>query len=188
VQSLPFDSTQAQEVETILSSLIGSFDPQNQIEQNIKDYYEIYLNSYAIGEEVGNEQRERLHEIANACPVDHGHAVYSARAFISMINPGVLTAYFNCDGGQNLIRKGKNYSKEKAQLKIYPNPASDFIYLSSESINNFNIEIVDIAGRIVYKSETSEKIIGISSLKPGVYFYRINATEDSFNGKFSVIK
>jgi hypothetical protein len=188
VHSLPFDSTQAQEVETILSSLIGSFDPQNQIEQNIKDYYEIYLNSYALGEEVGSEQRDRLWEIANACPVDNGHAVYSARAFISMINPGVLTAYFNCDGGQNLIRKGKIYSKEKAQLKIYPNPASDFIYLSSESINNFNIEIVDIAGRIVYKSETSEKIIGISSLKPGVYFYRINATEDSFNGKFSVIK
>jgi hypothetical protein len=144
--------------------------------------------NYTLGDTVNQVQKGVLHDIAHACPVDNGHAVYAARSFISIIYPGILTSYINCDGGQNLIRKGKNYSKEKAQLKIYPNPASDFIYLSSESINNFNIEIVDIAGRIVYKSETSEKIIGISSLKPGVYFYRINATEGSFNGKFSVIK
>jgi hypothetical protein len=190
VQSLPFDSTQAQEVETILSSLIGSFDPQNQIEQNIKDYYEIYLNSYALGEEVGSEQRDRLWEIANACPVDNGHAVYSARAFISMINPGVLTAYFNCDGGQNLARSINPDIKNKNEVSLYPNPSNDKMFIDGLLSNEeYSMLIYDLTGRIVLESVIESNEINLYKLQPGIYLYRIENLNSVINsGRISIIK
>jgi hypothetical protein len=142
--------------------------------------------NYALGDKVNQVQKVVLHEIANSCSVEHGHAVYSARAFISIINPGILTGYINCDGGQNLARNSKNKIKEK--FTIYPNPAQDFIYFSPEIKEDLIVEINDLSGRQLKKTRINQNRIDISNFGPGIYFYRINSDEGKFNGKFSILK
>jgi parallel beta-helix repeat protein len=187
VTALPFDSTQAEAVDDILG-LLAELDPMHLIEENIKDYYEIYLNSYAIGEEVGNEQRERLHEIANSCPVEHGHAIYSARAFISMINPGVLTAYFNCDGGQN--RESKQNNNLKTKIFVYPNPTNETLKISGlESDKSYKIIFYDLTGRIVLDQIITDSDVKLNNLHAGIYLYKITDSDYLISsGRISIVK
>lgn len=59
--------------------------------------------------------------------------------------------------------------------KVYPNPASDFIYVESNASQNSEIAIYNITGQLVKTVPvTSEKTqINISELQNGIYFYSI---------------
>ncbi|MEO8822158.1 MAG: T9SS type A sorting domain-containing protein [Ginsengibacter sp.] len=74
----------------------------------------------------------------------------------------------------------------KNSLKIYPNPAEDFVNVEIYSTNNSSKEtliILDMSGRIVYRNEFTssaynyKKQIDISRLKKGNYIISVN-----FNG------
>ncbi|WP_008636239.1 DUF5074 domain-containing protein [Bizionia argentinensis] len=72
------------------------------------------------------------------------------------------------------------------ELKIYPNPASDFFNI--KSLNQVvDLEIYDITGKLVKQlNNTSEKQINISNLKQGVYIVKISSQNK--NGLFKLIK
>ncbi len=76
---------------------------------------------------------------------------------------------------------------ESTQLKIslYPNPTTGKLQLETDIIGDYNIEITNIAGQIVYSEElkTTEAVINISDKQAGIYFVKIS-TED----KQSVMK
>jgi surface protein len=57
---------------------------------------------------------------------------------------------------------------------IYPNPADDRIFISglSKTLDNVNIQIIDISGRTVLHVKNQDQI-DVSSLKAGVYFVQI---------------
>jgi hypothetical protein len=58
-------------------------------------------------------------------------------------------------------------------LKIFPNPSnSEFVYVTSSSQENKNIEIFDFLGKNVLNTTTSNEI-NISSLKSGIYLIKI---------------
>lgn len=68
-------------------------------------------------------------------------------------------------------------------LNIYPNPASDIVYLNSQDWNRYelplNIEIISITGQNVYRienlhPESSNITIDLPDLKAGVYYIRIS--------------
>lgn len=60
--------------------------------------------------------------------------------------------------------------KFKSSLKIYPNPAQDLLFLSSESgLDNFNIEIFNVLGKLKVSKEDT-KYVNIKNLSKGVYF------------------
>ena len=57
-----------------------------------------------------------------------------------------------------------------SEIKLYPNPAKDKLYLKSNE-QNLNVQILDITGRIVLSNTiTGSDPIDISSLKNGIYF------------------
>lgn len=58
------------------------------------------------------------------------------------------------------------------EVLIYPNPATDRIYISNTVLNNVVIQIIDVSGRVVLK-KTNQKEIDISTLKRGVYFVQV---------------
>jgi len=62
--------------------------------------------------------------------------------------------------------KQNNFSK--TEVKLYPNPASDFIKI--EGATGAIIEIYDLSGKLIMTSESSE--INISNLKSGIYIIR----------------
>ena len=72
--------------------------------------------------------------------------------------------------------KKKNLSQES--IKIYPNPASQniIVEVKSQHINNYNIEIIDLLGNILYSSKSNQNRndINISNYTNGIYFVRVN--------------
>jgi photosystem II stability/assembly factor-like uncharacterized protein len=58
------------------------------------------------------------------------------------------------------------------ELKIFPNPSNGRIYIES-SLENFDVEISDMQGRIVYKTE-NEKYIDAGFLENGIYLISLN--------------
>ncbi len=66
-----------------------------------------------------------------------------------------------------------------ADIRIYPNPFNDYIYINFENVSGSitNIEILDILGKVIYKKAVNEddKILfmnDLSVIKSGVYFVR----------------
>ena len=61
------------------------------------------------------------------------------------------------------------------QLRVYPNPASDFINIDNESDETIqSIEILSVEGQLVARlQERNLSRINISELSPGVYYLRI---------------
>lgn len=62
---------------------------------------------------------------------------------------------------------------DKAELKLYPNPAEDFIVISG--ITNASVEIIDITGKLVLRSEVQDgQRLNISAFANGIYNCRIS--------------
>ena len=58
-------------------------------------------------------------------------------------------------------------------FNLYPNPVLDVLYFEIESQSNSTIQIIDVLGRVVYKSNLSAGIINgelcVSDLNAGLY-------------------
>ncbi|MGI6719242.1 MAG: C10 family peptidase [Bacteroidales bacterium] len=77
---------------------------------------------------------------------------------------------------------------------IYPNPAKDIINVISDNIyNHIKVEVLDIAGNILYTSnykhkETLNTPINISHYSDGIYFVRITTDSGIFTKKIILKK
>jgi hypothetical protein len=60
----------------------------------------------------------------------------------------------------------------KTTIKIYPNPATDYVFLDAKE--PFNLTIRDVLGRIIDLSE-SPKIVNLSGYTEGSYFFEIQS-------------
>jgi hypothetical protein len=59
-------------------------------------------------------------------------------------------------------------------LVVYPNPATDVLYLaSSQQINRQNALIFDLTGKVVLQTALINDQLNVSNLKSGVYFLRV---------------
>lgn len=81
------------------------------------------------------------------------------------------------------------FNQMENNLKVYPNPASDYINVNTTAFSSAmrTLKIVDLLGAVVYfKSEglTSFEKINIQSLNPGIYFLTIENKEGIFSKKF----
>jgi hypothetical protein len=58
-------------------------------------------------------------------------------------------------------------------LKMFPNPANDFLNFATNSNENIDIQIFDITGKSVLRSENVQNSVNISELNSGAYFVQI---------------
>lgn len=68
--------------------------------------------------------------------------------------------------------------KEEDQIKVYPNPASDFVILENTSgrTQNYHLHVLDLQGREVFRNSielTNSYRLDISSLKEGAYLLKL---------------
>lgn len=65
---------------------------------------------------------------------------------------------------------------ELRNVSIYPNPATDMLYLNLPSIN-YSVEVINLMGEVVLKSENKSNTtsLELSNLKSGVYFLTVIA-------------
>lgn len=70
-------------------------------------------------------------------------------------------------------------------VSVYPNPATDFIYVKAETVSNssLNYTLMDVKGRVISeaKSSTASEVITIpvSRLSNGIYYLRLNAANST---------
>ena len=71
---------------------------------------------------------------------------------------------------------------EQNKISIYPNPATENIYLSNCTGTEY--EIFDILGKSITKGKINENQISINSLSKGIYILKVKNEEKIFNQKF----
>jgi hypothetical protein len=82
-------------------------------------------------------------------------------------------------------------NSEQTDIKFYPNPASDKIYVDRNTENEIEVSISDLLGQEVASLTTSKEKkteIDISDLKEGIYFLRIRSGTQSITKRMIVCK
>lgn len=66
-------------------------------------------------------------------------------------------------------------------FKIYPNPTSSFVTISTEQLDSFNLKIADLTGKVMMIKDYSgmENNVDISSFAKGIYFFEIKSGNKS---------
>jgi len=76
---------------------------------------------------------------------------------------------------EDIYLKIKNVPLSNSNLSVFPNPAQDYIFVKSKSMENETIRIFDITGKLVKEKQTLgfEIQIDINDLKSGVYLVKM---------------
>ena len=74
------------------------------------------------------------------------------------------------------------------QFKIYPNPATDKLYISSAVKAIHKIQLIDSTGKVVYiKNEVSQNdTVDLAGFTGGLYFVRIYTAGDIYTSKIKI--
>lgn len=84
--------------------------------------------------------------------------------------------------GSAALVGNKKISDNTLNTSIYPNPADNFLVISTNGILNYQIQILDINGKILIETLSSKQhqSIDISALSKGIYVVKIQSKEKSF--------
>jgi hypothetical protein len=75
------------------------------------------------------------------------------------------------------------------QLRVYPNPTSQSLYLSHPDMNSFGITIVDLNGKQLYSGTISkEEPLDVSGYTQGMYMVTIENTATNKKNTYKIIK
>jgi len=120
--------------------------------------------------------------ISSASPLTYAHPLAIAARNNLINNKGwIITGYvYNSQCESALSVKELTKSQD---LNIYPNPASDFIYIKNLK-DAENYKILDMSGRIVAQGKLDDNEIDIKNLQEGNYILQIKSKESIKNFKF----
>jgi len=98
----------------------------------------------------------------------------------------VLTSYNGITGISNPTKETFN------SFEVFPNPSSGIFYLTSDVITgNFDYQIIDISGKVVYSSELvlskNQRVsLDVSFLNKGIYFLKLQKEGSQFVEKLII--
>jgi len=92
------------------------------------------------------------------------------------------------DVRSNVIALGQTSSLEELShgTKIYPNPASDIIFLQADK--DLELRMTDVSGKLILREVTKAGTskIDVSDIKAGLYFMTLKSGETSFSKKIII--
>ena len=91
---------------------------------------------------------------------------------------------------KNQIGTGTTPVLENLGINVYPNPASNLVVFDMNNTNisgDYNIQIMDITGRVVIDSN-NESQINLSNVDSGMYLYKIRIADQAQTGKLLIKK
>lgn len=74
----------------------------------------------------------------------------------------------------------------KSNLRVYPNPAQNNVTVKSDGIKIESVEIFDVLGKNVLKSDLVNDKINVSNLNSGTYLLRLNSDKSSSTRKLII--
>jgi choice-of-anchor B domain-containing protein len=82
-------------------------------------------------------------------------------------------------------------NKEIRKISIYPNPATQYLFLSSEQFNelsNAQVRIINVEGKVLEVTQLNSNEIYIGHLNPGNYWLDIQSDQAQYNAQFSIMR
>ena len=107
---------------------------------------------------------------------------------------GIMTAGGNQLGNGyypalNLLALSVEDNVLDVQLKVYPNPTSQSLYVSHPELNSFGITIVDLNGKQLYSGIINkEEPLDVSNYTQGMYLVTIENTTTNKKNTYKIIK
>lgn len=140
------------------------------------------LNSYPTPGTSGN---------AGVLQLGNGNYLYSNGAGLHILDSatGTHSSLFSTGAFQYMAKINESplsvRETEKADFKVYPNPASDILYLSAGQKIDL-VKIYNAEGRLVSSLEAkgSSLEIPVKAMAPGLYYIEINAGNELKSMKF----
>lgn len=81
-----------------------------------------------------------------------------------------------------------NESSFDNQIIVYPNPTSQSIFISHQTIETFSVEIHDVNGKSLFRATVcKEQQINISSYAKGAYFITVTNAENKKYNTYKII-
>ncbi len=77
------------------------------------------------------------------------------------------------------------------QIIVYPNPATDRVYIRShQDVPILSVRVMDMLGQIIYRTapETAHYELGLSGVKPGIYFIEVVTMKGSEVHRLQLIR
>jgi len=186
----------------LVAIILAAFNPNTNIENNNKIFYNIY-NNYLQNGNLNATDRLAIFILAHQCPFTDGPIVYQARTLHSIITEEVKpyndlgcedsgfsrsssdssTNAFNASDVENLLLANEKTTqsrfKKTAVYDIYPNPAQEvFSIISNVKTEKLEVRITDVSGKILMKKSIVTNNYSYElpvDLINGIYFvYLIN--------------
>jgi hypothetical protein len=75
------------------------------------------------------------------------------------------------------------------EIKLYPNPTSQSLYVSHPEYNSFTIQIADLNGKQIYTGTIEKEVpLDMSSYTQGMYLITIENKEYNKKNTYKIIK
>jgi chitodextrinase len=134
------------------------------------------------GEQVWTKAASTTTPVSGSFTIPTGATLGATRMRVSMKYGGIPTACEAFSYGQvedytvNIVATGKGENSIQNEIKLYPNPASSVINLTSVS-EKANFRILNMLGQEVLKGKIQDGTISVASLNDGNYIVEINDNE-----------
>lgn len=167
---------------------LENFAGEDQVNENRREVNRIYINTWAQNQyQFTPEQEDALNQLAYLTPYSGGDAVYTARVLLN-IDPD--------DVGLDFVKPKAPQPKASNEItaKVFPNPTKDKLTIQFTDVIEADalICIYNNMGSLVYNDYiskgNSEKILDVSKLKSGLYFYNVSIyTIKVTSGKITIL-
>ena len=171
-------------------------------EENEKKVNEVYLNTIAKRNfDYSASHLSLLESVASQCPWEGGNAVFRARGMLALVQRVIINDESMCNAAKSYSNEEdkhviEEFIVENEYIKLYPNPAQNYITIELQSKIDAKIESVEIfnisgQGLKYYNNISTEQLfqIELESLSEGMYICRIILSDNSIQTvKFSVVK
>lgn len=87
--------------------------------------------------------------------------------------------WIGSEGGLSMFKEGGTAIEAitKEQVSIYPNPATDNLFISSSSLNNLTVTLSDLTGKLIKQETLSNKQVSLSQISKGLYILQIESEQ-----------
>jgi hypothetical protein len=109
----------------------------------------------------------------------------SIEDFSFVENDSVVFGDFVISGANNLS------SKPEEQIKIYPNPTSDLLFIESDELEIEHLKLFDMNGRLIFQEELNAKKYSFNipeELSKGMYFIELVLKDNTATQTRKIIK
>ena len=77
----------------------------------------------------------------------------------------------------------------EVQIKVYPNPTSQMLYVSYQELNSFSIQITDLNGKTIYAGVIAKETpLDMSNYSQGMYLVTIENKATNKKNTYKIIK